>query len=353
MTLCADFLVVLFQWLWLKATQFCTLSEFLQCAPSDDSTCLGLSWYSFIILTGFVSIDSEKKESLHFVCFLVLCLSYSRHVQVAQTEHIHIHQVVAEQVEEDLLERGPIERALFKDSTILMSDYEEDFTEVQNFSKTLSAESWVGAYRAESTDHEAASSGITVKIPPLFEGPTSWFKYEELIDDRLDLTQLEAGKRGPALKNRLAGDAEMYKGLLDRESLRATKLGPTRLPLKTPGDSGLLVCSAVQSPACSPAGSVGRARGSSSPRSEPTPRPAREAWGGEAPQPMLGTLHPWGRNERPLLLFSRQHVDRTVFLNDQHCYWQSTLFGRNCPSALLFRRENWFSKPLLVGVEFP
>ena len=50
---------------------------------------------------------------------------------------------------------------------------------------------------------------------------TSWFKSEELIDDWLDLTVLEAGKRGPALKNRLVGDAEMYNGLLDGESLRA------------------------------------------------------------------------------------------------------------------------------------
>ena len=32
---------------------------------------------------------------------------------------------------------------------------------------------------------------------------------------------LEAGKRGPALKNRLVGDAEMHEGLLNRESLRA------------------------------------------------------------------------------------------------------------------------------------
>ena len=32
---------------------------------------------------------------------------------------------------------------------------------------------------------------------------------------------LKAGKRGPALKNRLVGDAEMHKGLLNRESLRA------------------------------------------------------------------------------------------------------------------------------------
>ena len=58
---------------------------------------------------------------------------------------------------------------------------------------------------------------ITTKIPPLFDGSTSWFKYEELIDEWLDLTVLQAEIRGPALKNRLVGDAEMYKGLLDRE----------------------------------------------------------------------------------------------------------------------------------------
>ena len=48
------------------------------------------------------------------------------------------------------------------------------------------------------------------KDSPLFDGSTSWFKDEELIDDWLDLTVLEAEKRGPALKNRLAGDAEMH-----------------------------------------------------------------------------------------------------------------------------------------------
>ena len=83
------------------------------------------------------------------------------------------------------------------------------------------AESLVGAYCAQSTDQWIAGSGIMTKIPPFFDRSTSWFKYEELIDDWLDLTVLEAGKkRGPALKNRLVGDAEMYRGLLDRESLR-------------------------------------------------------------------------------------------------------------------------------------
>ena len=70
----------------------------------------------------------------------------------------------------------------------------------------------VGAYRAESTDQWTAATGITTKIPPLFDGSTYGFKYEELIDDRLDLTVIEAGRRGPALKNRFVGDAAMYKG---------------------------------------------------------------------------------------------------------------------------------------------
>ena len=47
-------------------------------------------------------------------------------------------------------------------------------------------------------------------MPSLFDGSTSWFKYEELIEDWLDLTVLEDTQRGPALKNRLVGDAEMY-----------------------------------------------------------------------------------------------------------------------------------------------
>ena len=79
----------------------------------------------------------------------------------------------------------------------------------------------VGAYRAESTDQWAAANRITTKIPPLVNGLTSWFKYEEQIDDWLDLAALEVSKRGPAFKNRLVGDAEMYTGLLDREPLTA------------------------------------------------------------------------------------------------------------------------------------
>ena len=37
--------------------------------------------------------------------------------------------------------------------------------------------------------------------------------FEKMINDWLNLTMLEAEKLGPALKNRLVGDAEMYKAL--------------------------------------------------------------------------------------------------------------------------------------------
>ena len=73
----------------------------------------------------------------------------------------------------------------------MMSDYEQDLDDFPvEFVERL-AESLVGAYRAKSTDQWTAGSGITTKIPLLFDGSTSLFKYEELIDDWLDLTVLE------------------------------------------------------------------------------------------------------------------------------------------------------------------
>ena len=97
----------------------------------------------------------------------------------------------------------------------MMSDYEEDLDDCPTFSAeniSRPAETLIGAYRAESTDQWTAASGITTKIPPLFDVSTSCFKYEELIDDWLGLTVLDAGKRGPALKNRLGGDAGDAQG---------------------------------------------------------------------------------------------------------------------------------------------
>ena len=92
----------------------------------------------------------------------------------------------------------------------MISDYEEDLDDFPEEDKDRAAESLVGAHGAESTDQWTPRSGITTKIPPFFDGSTSWFKYERSIDDWLDLTVLEA-----------EGDAEMHRGLRDREPLRA------------------------------------------------------------------------------------------------------------------------------------
>ena len=60
----------------------------------------------------------------------------------------------------------------------------------------------------------------TPKVPPAFNGRSSWFAYEEAIDDWLDFTTLDPEKWGPSLKNRLTGDAMVYKPLLDRDRLK-------------------------------------------------------------------------------------------------------------------------------------
>ena len=77
-----------------------------------------------------------------------------------------------------------------------MSDYDEDFVDFPSENTDKLAECLVGAYRAESTYQRTAKSEIT----PHFDGSTSWFNYEELIDDWLDLAVLEAAIRGSALK---------------------------------------------------------------------------------------------------------------------------------------------------------
>ena len=63
-----------------------------------------------------------------------------------------------------------------------------------------------GAAFAASSD---ATQGIriTPKIPPSFDGTTSWFEYEDLIDNWLGITTVTPRKHGPSLKNSLIGSA--------------------------------------------------------------------------------------------------------------------------------------------------
>ena len=61
---------------------------------------------------------------------------------------------------------------------------------------------------------------MTTKVAPAYDGRTSFFAFEDAIDDWCDITELEPEKRGPALRNRLEGNALQYKRLLDRDLLR-------------------------------------------------------------------------------------------------------------------------------------
>ena len=61
---------------------------------------------------------------------------------------------------------------------------------------------------------------MTAKQPPLYDGKVSWFRYEELVDDWVTITTVEAPKRGPLLKSRLTGDAYMYKAVLQNDLLQ-------------------------------------------------------------------------------------------------------------------------------------
>ena len=66
----------------------------------------------------------------------------------------------------------------------------------------------------------SGSLGMTPQIPPTFYGTTSWFEFEDLIEDWLGITALQNEKKGPSLKNALVGRAVFYKNLFDNTLLR-------------------------------------------------------------------------------------------------------------------------------------
>ena len=167
-------------------------------------------------LTDLSSVSIQKRKNPCSFCgVLVWCLLCSRHVQSTQKEQNDNHKVVAELVvseEEDLVVRKvpliwycsksqqywrPTMRKLLTTSLQQISIkrptlWLDHFARIQQMNGQLQVES-------------------LEKNPPLFDGSTSWFKYEELIEDWLDLTVIQERKRGPALKNRLVGIAEKYE----------------------------------------------------------------------------------------------------------------------------------------------
>ena len=61
---------------------------------------------------------------------------------------------------------------------------------------------------------------MSTKVPPAWDGTGSWFNFEELVMDWQDITVLSEDKQGPALRNRLLGEAAVYTPMLDRDKLK-------------------------------------------------------------------------------------------------------------------------------------
>ena len=76
------------------------------------------------------------------------------------------------------------------------------------------------AYAATSHSENRMGIKMTPEVPPQFDGQSSWFEYEDLIDDWSGITILDADKHGPSLKNALIGSASFYKSILDNALLR-------------------------------------------------------------------------------------------------------------------------------------
>ena len=51
-----------------------------------------------------------------------------------------------------------------------------------------------------------------------------WLAFQKAIDDWCDIPELDDENRGPALRNRVEGDAAIYKGILDRDLLKAKRM---------------------------------------------------------------------------------------------------------------------------------
>lgn len=61
------------------------------------------------------------------------------------------------------------------------------------------------AFAAE--ENPAHGVCVTPKMPPTFDGSSSFFEFEDLMDDRRGITTLAAQRLGPSLKNALVGPA--------------------------------------------------------------------------------------------------------------------------------------------------
>ena len=74
--------------------------------------------------------------------------------------------------------------------------------------------------RQSGYTEETLNLSMTAKQPPSYDGRVSWLRHEELVDDWVTFTTIDASKRGPLLKSRPTGDAHMYKAVAQNDLLQ-------------------------------------------------------------------------------------------------------------------------------------
>ena len=80
-------------------------------------------------------------------------------------------------------------------------DSDEDQLQIQTYE---GPEAYVFSTKDAQTRHQDNSYK---NVPPQFDGQTSWLEYEDLIDDWLGITTLDADKHGQSVKNSLGGSS--------------------------------------------------------------------------------------------------------------------------------------------------
>ena len=83
--------------------------------------------------------------------------------------------------------------------------YDDDFDIVDEYDSYAMRRSGP----TQSTIH--MTQQMTTKVALAYDGRTRFFAYEDAVADWCDITELEADKRGPALRNRLEDEAAVYK----------------------------------------------------------------------------------------------------------------------------------------------
>ena len=91
------------------------------------------------------------------------------------------------------------------------------------------------AYHHDEDDHEVFGTNedrqllkgrtFSSKVPPQFRGDTSWFSFEDAIEEWCSITNMEPRLRGPNLKNSLLGNAHWMKPLLNIPKLQDEQTG--------------------------------------------------------------------------------------------------------------------------------